>query len=69
MIRDNTEKDEQQTVTACLPVAGVHVGGGELLEHGAAVDVSLAVQHGVARPVLHIEDHPDLVWGTMKTEE
>ena len=62
-------QDEQQTVTECLPVAGVHVGGGELLEHGAAVDVCLAVQQGVARPVLHIEDHPDLEWDTMKTEE
>ena len=56
-------------MTECLPVAGVHVGGGELLEHGAAVDVCLAVQHGVARPVLHIEDHPDLEWATIKTEE
>ena len=49
--------------TECLPVAGVHVGGGELLEHGAAVDVSLTVQHGVAGPVLNIEDHPDLLIG------
>ena len=56
-------------MTECLPVAGVHVCGGELLEHGAAVDVCLAVQHGVARPVLHIEDHPDLEWATIKTEE
>ena len=43
-----------------LPVAGVHIGGGELLEDGAAVYVCLAVQHGVARPVLNIEDDPDL---------
>ena len=43
-----------------LPVAGVHIGGGELLEDGAAVDVCLAVQHGVARPVLNIEDDPHL---------
>ena len=56
--------------TECLPVAGVHVGGGELLEHGAAVDVGLAVQHGVARPVLNIEDHPHLLikHGRINTE-
>ena len=48
------------TATLSLPVAGVHIGGGELLEDGAAVNVCLAVQHGVARPVLNIEDHPDL---------
>ena len=43
-----------------LPVAGVDVGGLVAGEHGAAVDVCLAVQHREARPVLNIQNHADL---------
>ena len=39
---------------ADLPVAGVDVGGLVAGEHGAAVDVCLAVQHREPRPVLYI---------------
>ena len=45
---------------ADLPVAGVDVGGLVAGEHGAAVDVGLAVQHREARPVLYIQNHADL---------
>ena len=41
---------------ADLPVAGVDVGGLVAGEHGAAVDVGLAVQESEAAPVLHVED-------------
>ena len=45
---------------ADLPVAGVDVGGLVAGQHGAAVDVGLAVQHGEPRPVLYIQNHADL---------
>ena len=41
---------------ADLPVARVDVGGLVAGEHGAAVDVGLAVQESEAAPVLHVED-------------
>ena len=45
---------------ADLPVAGVDVGGLVAGQHGAAVDVGLAVQHREPRPVLYIQNHTDL---------
>ena len=45
---------------ADLPVAGVDVGGLVAGEHGAAVDVGLAVQQGEPAPVLHVENSSHL---------